>query len=573
MSALRSIALVLVLGTGSAEAGLPKENQKWLEARTPHFRVLSTASERETRDVAQQFEVYRAALLRALGGGNSAAAAAGLELPINVYLIGQDGLFKEYSSFKERPAYFLNGYDGAHIVMRAGGGQEAWGTIYHEYVHYHVKRVAPDLAYPLWVNEGLATCYGETHVEPTRVVFGTASPHALRELMERSRMRMRQLMSIGHGSEEYREGIEVPRFYASSWFVTYYLMIASPTRGRQLPEYLGRLRAGQPAEDAFQAAFKTTPEGLDQELDDYMKQFRLMLPMRYLPRSEIKVAEGLEIRPISYSEAVAQLGILSMSLQGSPARPAGEHFEAALAKQADAPTALLGKGLVAASGGQSRDAQTWLAKAWGASEDPRHRYLCLRTELMLGDQNPARLGELIRGLRASVEKGLGEPHVLVTATQQVASASGPAPAVLDDLAAIAARVPALPSVSFNTALALDRHGRSEQAAPLLQSVIQGPSAQMGRMARQLLEMRAKQKAYEAQRAKDDAARQVVAAATEDMDKGRLEEGLAKLREARLSGVSEGMAAHLDRCIAQFEEAKASRAQAAAKPKPAAKKKK
>ncbi len=66
---------------------------------------------------------------------------------------------------------FLRAPDRNYILVRLDAQQEhAYGTVYHEYTHYMLRKA--DTWLPLWLNEGLAQFYENTDIDDKTGVGG-----------------------------------------------------------------------------------------------------------------------------------------------------------------------------------------------------------------------------------------------------------------------------------------------------------------------------------------------------------------------------------------------------------------
>lgn len=200
--------------------------ENWLEVRSPHFRVLSNASEKQARHVADQFERMRIVFQADVPQANLDPGS-----PIVVLAVRDK---KDFHSL-EPEAYLAKGQlDLAGLFLRApdknymlirldAQGEHPYATVYHEYTHLLSSRAAEWL--PLWLNEGLAEFYQNTEIRDNNVVLGEPSPGNLFLLNHERLLPLATLFTVDQRSPYYHEEHKGSIFYAESWALTHYLRI------------------------------------------------------------------------------------------------------------------------------------------------------------------------------------------------------------------------------------------------------------------------------------------------------------------------------------------------------------
>jgi hypothetical protein len=152
--------------------------QAWMEVRSPHFIVVSNANEHQARRVAEQFEIIRAVLQEYFGN------VSVNDQPIIILAAKDEDTLKPLlpeswtkKGSAHRVGLYLNGADKSYVGLRLDvslnqSAYEPYEPIYHEYVHYLMRRITPNV--PRWMAEGLAEFYGNVRVESNRGVVGHA---------------------------------------------------------------------------------------------------------------------------------------------------------------------------------------------------------------------------------------------------------------------------------------------------------------------------------------------------------------------------------------------------------------
>jgi hypothetical protein len=169
---LRRICFFLfLLAAFFASAGA--QAASWLEVRTPHFRVISNAPEKEAQRAALQFERMRSVFARVFPDRNIDTAT-----PI-VVLAFED---KQNLQAVEPAAYLANGgltllglflsapEKNYMLILLNAPGRHPYASIDHEYAHFVQSRTGEWM--PLWLTEGWAEFYQTAEFLDNEVVVG-----------------------------------------------------------------------------------------------------------------------------------------------------------------------------------------------------------------------------------------------------------------------------------------------------------------------------------------------------------------------------------------------------------------
>src|SRR5688572_5468045 len=163
---LSSLAVFSTTDLCSAQA---LADDRWIEARTDNFRLLSNASERTTFKIGAKLEQLQQLLATAFGGDVQSA------VPTHIYVFKDEASiapFKIGSNGKPDSiaGYYVGTLSGHFLAIDASASEEPFRTVYHEFVHYFVNNNLPYI--PLWLNEGLAEYHSTLRVKGTRVDLG-----------------------------------------------------------------------------------------------------------------------------------------------------------------------------------------------------------------------------------------------------------------------------------------------------------------------------------------------------------------------------------------------------------------
>ncbi len=283
------------------------KDEKWVEARSPNFIVVSDASASQARNTALQFEQIRA-LFR-----QSFEFAKDQPTPVITILAAKDentlkSLLPEYWATKGRahPAgIFLNYLNQVQIAVQlTSEGENPYEAIYHEYYHSLSVPYFPGL--PVWISEGLADFYGNSKVVDKTASLGMPNPGLIELLHQQQLIPLPVLFAVDHSSAYYNENSKASIFYAESWALIHFLMMGDHDAHRpQLIAYLDALSHGESQEAAAAKAFGDLGK-LQKALQGYVGntsfyEMREAAPPK-LSESEVK------IRPLSEAEANAYRG-------------------------------------------------------------------------------------------------------------------------------------------------------------------------------------------------------------------------------------------------------------------------
>src|SRR5437762_7274472 len=84
-------------------------------------------------------------------------------------------------------------------------------------------------------------------------------------------MPLKTLLSVDRKSPYYDEGRKAGTFYAESWGLVHYLMLADEGKHRaQLQQFINSLSEDRPIEELFRRAFQTDLKPLEDQLKKYL---------------------------------------------------------------------------------------------------------------------------------------------------------------------------------------------------------------------------------------------------------------------------------------------------------------
>ena len=269
--------------------------ERWLHGSSPHFQMLSVASEKESRRMLLDLERFRENVLAFLqmGGGS--------EPPVTVYLFPSMKAFRPYLPLyqgkpKEVAGYFINARDEVVIALTAetdpDGYEDPSEIIYHEYVHLLLHTRGLNL--PPWLDEGFADVFSTLQVDARTALYGRPKDLYVLLLQQGALIPLPKLLQVTHGSPDYNEEMRATMFYAQSWAFTHFLLCGTDRSNLQkLMRYLRALEApGADAFATFTEIFGRNWSKLEHDLRNYLEggqYFQRQLPARPIDEAAVKL--------------------------------------------------------------------------------------------------------------------------------------------------------------------------------------------------------------------------------------------------------------------------------------------
>jgi tetratricopeptide (TPR) repeat protein len=223
----RLIPLVLMFAAAPAAPVFARDKaENWVEVRSPHFVVVTNASDKQGHRVADQFERMRSVFHAAFPKLNIDPGS-----PIIVLVIKDEKDFRALEPVAylakgslQLGGLFLRAPDKNYVLMRLDAeGEHPYSVVYHEYTHLLVGKSAEWM--PLWMNEGLAEFYQNTEIHEKDASLGEPSTENILLLRQRPLLPLTTLFTVDEKSPYYHEENKGSIFYAESWALIHYLQV------------------------------------------------------------------------------------------------------------------------------------------------------------------------------------------------------------------------------------------------------------------------------------------------------------------------------------------------------------
>lgn len=302
---------LLLAGLALATVRPVAAKDEWIQVRSKNFFLIGNASEKDIRKVGTRLEQFRETFRLLFKNANLTSP-----IPTNVVVFKSDS---SYKNFKPKRAdgkidtfvagYFQPGEDVNYITLSTDGEDaEVYATIFHEYVHFVVDTNFGKSEVPAWFNEGLAEYYSTFVIEDNqKVKLGLPQTNHLDLLQRNKLMPLDQLFGVSnyqlHQTGDHSRNI----FYAQSWALMHFLMQSGKADG--LGKFLGFLLKNVPADKAFQDAFQTNYNNMENELRRYVGKSSFQYNLITLTKKMAFDAD-MQTSPLTEAETNAYLGDL-----------------------------------------------------------------------------------------------------------------------------------------------------------------------------------------------------------------------------------------------------------------------
>jgi len=437
---------------------------EWQIGRSAHLEVWSGASERETREIVDQLELFRSTVLH-----QTRVQQLDSRIPTTLVIFGRA---REYAPIRPRrgvAGFFQAAAHRNFLVVDASRRSEAVQIAQHEFGHF-VLASATRVSAPPWYHEGFAELLSTVRRNGDAIEIGSPPTERVHFLLAGNTIPLARVLG---GTEVLRwSSHAISAFYAQAWLLTHYLHWGSgagfPDRSKQMLEYLSLVDRGEPIEPACTKAFGVGIEQLEQETLDYLAKGKLL----YLrvPAGSISAPRGVELARLAAADRDARLADLALALGSEGWDAAAKWLTAALRDWPDHVLALTTRAQLAAARGDD-DAEAWLVRARavvGSDADVKRRVADALTQA--GSRSAAALDEGVALYREALRDEALQPAALV-GLSRVARARGELDVAIERLAAARSLLPAFETLDLELAQLYVAAGRAEEARGSLRRVL------------------------------------------------------------------------------------------------------
>lgn len=322
-------------------------DREWIEVSTPRFTILSRLSEKRTRRLAQDLELFAQVVLSVTN-----ARRQDSPVPTRVVLIDENAEWREIGSDHSLAGFYFPTLRENYMAMRDFQGDLDRAIVQHEYIHFLLRNESR-FHYPRWYEEGYAEVFSTVKHRGDAVVVGSVPIWRIDELRYRTWLPIRRIVQPD-GYESWTEA-DRSMYYAEAWALIHYLVLGNDDGDAFAPRLDAHIRAieeGMPVAKAFEQAFGIGLSKLDHQVRRYLERGRY--PAKEIPADRFET--DWEIRARVPSEAEVALGVATLQLYLGELESARRGFARVLRLDPQSAHALAGLGRVSSAAGRYVDA-------------------------------------------------------------------------------------------------------------------------------------------------------------------------------------------------------------------------
>jgi tetratricopeptide (TPR) repeat protein len=395
----RRILLLFLFATPLAPARDKTEN--WIQVSSPHFVVVTNASEKQGRRVADQFERMRSVFHAAFP-----KAQVDPGMPIIVFAIRDEKDFRalEPEAYLAKGSLKLGGLflrtpDKNYVLMRLDAeGEHPYSVVYHEYTHMLLSKSAEFM--PLWLNEGLAEFYQNTEIHDKDASLGEPSTDNILWLRQNRLLPLATLFTVDHTSPYYHEENKGSIFYAESWALTHYIETNDfEHKTHRMTDYLTLISQQVDPVTAATRAFGDLKQ-LQQELESYIRQSSGFRYFKVTTTTEVDDS-AFTIQPLNGAESDAlRADFLAYNGRTADAESLLDHVLQEDPKNVSAHET---KGFLEFRLGHLDEAKNWYAQAVELDSQSYLAHYYFAAIAMSGGQDASDQGQVEGSLRTAIK--------------------------------------------------------------------------------------------------------------------------------------------------------------------------
>jgi TPR repeat protein len=357
--------VALSLASALAIPSIAVAADKWIQVKSPHFTVVSTAGDRTARSIAWQFEQIRSALATIYPWSK-----VDLPRPVLVIAVGNEQDMRALipaepgTDARSWASIWATGPDQHYILIRGDLKAEDRDVMNpHIYAFFTYASLVLRNSFPgelpLWFERGLAGVLSNTVVRESHMLIGPPIPSHIRRLHERSRMPLPQVVALKSSSGLSSDSERLETFDAQSWALVHYLMFANNgTHEPRLVAFAKELLRGGEGTAAFRETLGM-PESYEGPVDLHVRRSIISFGKASLDASVKR--EAFPVAVLSAAAAAETRASFHVAMN----HPKEARAAIAEARRADAasPGSYVAEGLLLEREGKSAEARAAYAMA------------------------------------------------------------------------------------------------------------------------------------------------------------------------------------------------------------------
>jgi hypothetical protein len=277
--------------------------RRYLELTTPEFTLVSAANEAETRRIANQVGMFRAAVARAFG------ATLPTEIPTRIYALSRED-WKQYAEPRPGVAgYFLAHPFSSDLLFDVDDeASGAYELMFHEYTHYILRALwAGDI--PAFIDEGLAEVFSTARFRNDEVLLEPRRDY-MRYLRKHDWLPFTRLTEIKRHDAEYVDHALAPAFYAQSWATMFRAIATDPEFGPRIAQYVRDLNAGVSRLQAAERLIGEPASEANAQIAKFLRQRRNLIAR--IPIGEAVKHDDWHLRTLDHDASTGELAELML---------------------------------------------------------------------------------------------------------------------------------------------------------------------------------------------------------------------------------------------------------------------
>jgi TPR repeat protein len=269
-------AVTVLVAALTSSGSVTAAEKPWIEVRTPHFLVVANTGEGDARDIGWQFEQVRVAFQLIWPWARRESGR-----PFVVFAVRDKRDLRELA-----PKFWENGGDGTSAVSVSGRDKDYFALLaglspaddvgtnpyYYAYWGYATQMLEANYPgrLPPWFKRGMADFFANTLVQKKQVHVGRIIRHHARELGERSRMSLAEILEPDWKSEWLTDDKRRSAFDAHAWMLVHYLTLGEERAWLvRFNRFAELLRQGVSSAAAFPQAMGDVP-AVERGFRDYV---------------------------------------------------------------------------------------------------------------------------------------------------------------------------------------------------------------------------------------------------------------------------------------------------------------
>ena len=363
---------------------------KWSKVKTNNFTLIGNAKQTQIKRVGIKLEQFREALKRLVPD-----LASNSNVSTNVIVFKDKESFHPYKPINSKGeivdwvvGYFQAGIDTNYIALSLGRkNEDAYQTIFHEYVHFLVDNNIGRSNIPPWFGEGLAEFYDQFDVRKDRIVkFGGRNEAHLQTLANKGLIPLDKFFNYDYLKLRIQKHSGANLFYAQSWALMHFLMKDGNGKRRpQLDKFLKLVLSGKKPNEAFQTSFQMTYAEMELELAEYIKRENFNFSVTKFSK---RLTSEMNVQTLALTQAEVQASLGDLFYQRDYLEKAEIHLKKALRFNSSLAFTNSTLGLVRLRQKKFNEARKYLERAIKANENDflifyRYAYFLSREPLTL----------------------------------------------------------------------------------------------------------------------------------------------------------------------------------------------